>query len=167
MENLLSSKHILNFNLKAKVFVIATVAFVGLVLVVRQPASPDASQGGPGWLVNSKKLLSGQMKSPEQTENKGSESSSEFWAIYLDSGQVFYGKKDKQNQNYVTMTSVFYYQPGVRSTSSENIRIIKVGTEIHQPQDYVYVNKQHIERQEQLTDDSKVVKAIEQYGEGK
>lgn len=157
MENLLSGKQPLNFNLKAKVFLIATIIFIGLVLMVRQP----------GWLVNSKKLLSGQMKSPEQTENKGSESSSEFWAIYLDSGQVFYGKKDKQNQNYVTMTNVFYYQPGVRSTSSENIRIIKVGTEIHQPQDYVYVNKQHIERQEQLSSDSKVVKAIEQYGEGK
>lgn len=157
MENLFSGKQILNFNLKAKVFVIATAIFVSLVLAVRQP----------GWLSNGKKLLSGQIKSSDQTENKGSEPSSAFWAIYLDSGQIFYGKKDKQNKNYVTMTNVFYYQPGVRSVNAENIRIIKVGTEIHQPQDYVYVNKQHIERQEQLSSDSKVVKAIEQYGEGK
>ena len=154
MENLLSGKKILNFNLKAKVFLIATVAFVGLVLAVRQP----------GWLSSGKKLLSG--------ESKGSifggpkvEPSDAFWAVYLDSGQVFYGKKDKPDKNYVTMTNVFYYQPGVRSAKSGNIRIIKVGTEIHQPQDYVYINKQHIERQEQLSSDSKVVKAIEQYKE--
>jgi len=164
MENLLSGKQIINFNQKAKVFAIATIIFVGLVLAVRQPE----------WLLNGKKLLSGQMKSPEQIENKDSvktdpkvESSSAFWAVYLDSGQIFYGKKGKQNNNYVTMEDVFYYQPGVRSANSENIRIIKVGTEIHQPQDYVYVNKQHIERQEQLSSDSKVVKAIEQYSEGK
>ncbi|MBI5356702.1 hypothetical protein HZB78_03760 [Candidatus Collierbacteria bacterium] len=153
MENLLSAKNQLNFNLKAKVFAIATVIFVGLVLAVRQP----------GWLSSGKKLLSGQMKPSEQTENKGSESSSAFWAVYLDSGQIFYGRKDKQNQNYVTMSNVFYYQPGVRSAKAENIRIIKVGTEIHQPRDYIYINKQHIERQEQLSNDSKVVKAIGEY----
>lgn len=157
MENLLSGKQILNFNLKAKVFAIATVIFVGLVLAVRQP----------GWLSSGKKLLSGQIKSPEQTENKGSESSSAFWAVYLDSGQVFYGKKDKSDKNYVVMNNVFYYHPAIKLTKSGNVRLVKVGTEIHQPQDYVYVNKQHIERQEQLTDDSKVVKAIKQYGEGK
>ena len=151
MENLLSGKKILNFNLKAKVFVIATVAFIGLVLAVRQP----------GWLSSGKKLLSGQIKSPEQADL--TKVSGEFWAVYLDSGQIFYGKKDKQNKNYVTMTNVFYYQPGVRSAKAENIRIIKVGTEIHQPQDYIYINKQHIERQEQLSNDSKVVKAIEEY----
>jgi len=155
MENLLSGKQILNFNLKAKVFVIATVIFVGLVLAVRQP----------GWLSSGKKLLSGQMKSPEQTENKGSESSSAFWAVYLDSGQVFYGRKDKSDKNYVVMSNVFYYHPAIKLTKSGNVRLVKVGTEIHQPQDFVYVNKQHIDRQEQLSSDSKVVKAIEQYNE--
>lgn len=44
MENLLSAKRILNFNFKAKVFAVATVAFVGLVLAVRQP----------GWLSGGK-----------------------------------------------------------------------------------------------------------------
>jgi len=155
MENLLSGKQILNFNLKAKVFLIATVVFVGLVLAVRQP----------GWLSSGKKLLSGQMKSPEQTENKGSESSSAFWAVYLDSGQVFYGRKDKSDKNYVVMSNVFYYHPAIKLTKSGNVRLVKVGTEIHQPQDFVYVNKQHIDRQEQLSSDSKVVKAIEQYNE--
>ena len=155
MDNLLSGKRQLNFNFKAKVFAIATVIFVGLVLAVRQP----------GWLSGGKKLLSGEIKPFGQS---GSAKDSEgFWAVYLDSGQIFYGKKDKQNKNYVTMTNVFYYQPGVRSAKAENIRIIKVGTEIHQPQDYIYINKQHIERQEQLSDDSKDVEAIKQYGEGK
>lgn len=156
MENLLSSKHILNFNLKAKVFVIATVIFVGLVLAVRQP----------GWLSSGKKLLSGESKgsifgSPKVEPLDG------FWAVYLDSGQVFYGKKDKSDKNYVVMSNVFYYHPAIKLTTSGNVRLVKVGTEIHQPQDFVYVNKVHIDRQEQLTDDSKVVKAIKQYGEGK
>ena len=154
MENLLSGKKILNFNFKAKVFAVATVLFVALVLMVRKP----------GWLSGGKKLLSGEIKPFGQSNSaKGTDG---YWAVYLDSGQVFYGKKGNPDKNYVTMTDVFYYQPGVRSTKSGNIRIIKVGTEIHQPQDYVYVNKLHIERQEQLSDDSKVVKAIEQYGEG-
>jgi hypothetical protein len=153
VENLLSAKKILNFNFKAKVFAVATVVFVALVLAVRQP----------GWLSGGKKLLSGEIK-PFGQSNSAKDTDG-YWAVYLDSGQIFYGRKDKQNQNYVTMNNVFYYQPGVRSVKAENIRIIKVGTEIHQPQDYIYINKQHIERQEQLSDDSKVVEAIKKYNE--
>lgn len=149
----MSAKKILNFNFKAKVFAVATVVFVALVLAVRQP----------GWLSGGKKLLSGEIKPFGQSNS--TKDTDGYWAVYLDSGQIFYGRKDKQNQNYVTMNNVFYYQPGVRSVKAENIRIIKVGTEIHQPQDYIYINKQHIERQEQLSDDSKVVEAIKKYNE--
>lgn len=134
---------------------IATVAFVGLVLVVRQP----------GWLSGGKKLLSGEIKPFNQSGS--AHDSDGYWAVYLDSGQVFYGRKDKSDKNYVVMSNVFYYHPAIKSTKSGNVRLVKVGTEIHQPQDFVYVNKVHIDRQEQLSNDSKVVKAIEQYGEGK
>jgi len=150
MENLLSGKKILNLNFKAKVFVIATVIFVGLVLAVRQP----------GWLSS---LFKGWTFGSPKVQPLDS---SVFWAVYLDSGQVFYGKKDKSDKNYVVMTNVFYYHPAIKLTASGNVRIVKVGTEIHQPQDYVYVNKVHIDRQEQLSNDSKVVKAIEGYKEG-
>ncbi|MEK7110959.1 MAG: hypothetical protein AAB856_00035 [Patescibacteria group bacterium] len=155
MENLLSAKRILNFNFKAKVFAVATVAFVGLVLAVRQP----------GWLSGGKKLLSGEIK-PFGQSNSAKETDG-YWAVYLDSGQVFYGKKDKSDKNYVVLSNVFYYHPAIKLTKSGNVRLVKVGTEIHQPQDFVYVSKVHIDRQEQLSADSKVVEAIRQYGEGK
>lgn len=154
MENLFSGKKILNFNFKAKVFAVATVIFVGLVLAVRQPS----------WLSGGKKLLSGEIiklfgQSDSSKETGG------YWAVYLDSGQVFYGKKDKSDKNYVVMSNVFYSHPLIKSTKSGNIRLAKVGKEIHQPQDIVYINKAHIDRQEQLSDDSKVVEAIRQYNE--
>lgn len=146
MENLLSKSQLSNLPLKTKFLVGAAVAFAVMAFFVRQPGllTPEAASV------------------PQEAV---SDKASPYWAVYLDTGQVFYGQKFKSDKTYVIMTKAFYYQPGVRSAVAGNIRIIKVGTEIHQPEDKVYVNRAHIERQEQLSAESKVVKAIEKYNE--
>lgn len=88
---------------------------------------------------------------------------SEYTAVYLDTDQVFYGKFKGESGDYVVLTDAFYYQPGVRSLIQGNIRIIKLGTEIHQPEDRVNITKSHITMRERLLNDSKVVKAILKY----
>lgn len=102
------------------------------------------------------RLLSPQPSAPAPNEM------SEYWAVYLDTDQVFYGKL-AQGSIYDTLTDAFYYQPGVRATLQGNIRIIKVGTELHGPEDRVLVNRARIVMRQQLTSQSKVVRAIDEY----
>lgn len=94
---------------------------------------------------------------------------SDYWAVSLDTDQVFYGKLKKGNP-YLEIRDAFYYQPGIRAASQGNIRIIKVGTELHGPEDRVMINKTHVVMTQQLTSESKIVQAIQQYlrqqGEG-
>lgn len=89
---------------------------------------------------------------------------SDYWAVTLDNGQIFYGKLENGDP-YLVMTDVFYYRPGFQAEKGK-IRIVKVGTELHQPQEEVHINKSHVVAKEQLTLDSKVVNAIKNYKPG-
>lgn len=86
-----------------------------------------------------------------------------YWAVTLDTGQIFYGKIEKVDEKSITLTSAFYYQPGVSSANTESIRITKVGTELHKPKDLVYLNRSHVVSRQVLIQDSRVVKAINTY----
>lgn len=86
-----------------------------------------------------------------------------YWTVTLDTGQIFYGKIDKIDGESIALKDAFYYQPGVSSVNAENIRITKVGTELHQPQDIVFLNRTHIISRQVMTSDSRVVKAIQKY----
>lgn len=102
----------------------------------------------------------------KQSSTAGTETpkpASQFTAIYLDNDQVFYGRSQGTRGPYLVLTDAYYYQPGSRSSKEGTIRIVKVGTELHQPKDTVMLNSTHIIMQEPLSADSKVVKAIEKY----
>lgn len=114
---------------------------------------------------NPQELLSAEPKSDRPTPPPSMAETgdlSDYWAVTLDTDQVFYGKLKKGNP-YDELRDAFYYQPGIRSSAQGNIRIIKVGTELHGPQDRVFINKTHVVMAQQLTPESKIVQAIEQY----
>lgn len=104
-------------------------------------------------------------KSAPEKEKKqeAGDSLSGYSAVYLDNGQEFYGKVEGKDGGYLVMTDAFYYQPWVRSLVPGNMRILKLGLEIHQPEDRVYISPSHVVMQERLKNDSKVVKAILKY----
>lgn len=89
--------------------------------------------------------------------------SGEYQAVFLDNGQVYFGKLDRSEEEFYTLTDVFYLQSGVTVTETANLALTKLGAEAHGPEDRMQVNVEHILFIEDMKDDSKVVQAIQQY----
>ena len=135
------------------------IVIIGLIWAANQPWSPFKIE-----LKKQNQLVSPAANKAEEKPAAENENQSDYWAVTLDTGQIFYGKLTNSDP-YLVMSDAFYYQPGVRAEKG-NIRIVKVGTELHQPQDEVHINRAHVIAKEQLTVDSKVVQAIEKYQPG-
>lgn len=88
----------------------------------------------------------------------------EFQAVFLDNGQVYFGKLKRSSKTFYELTDVFYMQSGnVGLDKTSNLSLSKLGGEAHGPEDKMNINVDHILFIENMTTDSKVVKAIKQY----
>ena len=100
--------------------------------------------------------------------------SSKYQAVFLSNGQVYFGKLQPQNDDYLKLTDIFYLQ--TQSTDAANTTdlqdmtttqtsptIIKLGSEIHGPEGQMIISKNQVLFYENLKPDGRVVKAIEQY----
>lgn len=105
---------------------------------------------------------------------------SDWQAVFLTNGQVYFGKLKDVNSSYPTLEDVYYLQvqdvpiqPAEPATDEAGVQpaqktqqqmiLIKFGTELHRPMDKMYLNKDHIMFFEDLRADSNVVTAIENY----
>jgi hypothetical protein len=89
--------------------------------------------------------------------------SGEYQAVFLDNGQVYFGKLHKSRGDFFLLTDVFYLQSGVAVEQTSNLALTKLGSEAHGPQDSMQINREHILFIENMKNDSKVVQAIQQY----
>ena len=89
--------------------------------------------------------------------------SGDYQAVFLDNGQVYFGKLDRSDDEFFTLTEVFYLQSGVAVTETANLALTKLGAEAHGPEDRMEINVEHILFVEDMKTDSKVVQAIQQY----
>lgn len=88
----------------------------------------------------------------------------EYQAVFLDSGQVYFGKLKARNGDFYSLTDVFYLQSGaVGLDQTSNLSLVKLGNEAHGPEDRMEINKEHILFIEDMKGDSKVVQAIQDY----
>lgn len=98
-----------------------------------------------------------------------------FQAVFLTSGQVYFGRMQVLNDNYIKLTDVFYIQADAGATDGENpqdttndsssMQLIKLGNEIHGPEDMMIINREQVLFYENLKDDGKVAQTIRQYQE--
>lgn len=98
-----------------------------------------------------------------------------YQAVFLTNGQVYFGKLAHGGVNYSTLTDVYYLQgqqqaQDVLAESSEDgesrrgdTQLIKLGEEIHGPEDEMIINEDQILFVENLKQDSTVVRTIEEY----
>jgi len=92
-----------------------------------------------------------------------------YQAVFLDNGQTYFGELKKDNDDFYILTNVYYLQSkqGSQSPESlaagENASLVKLGNEMHGPEDEMRINKAHILFIEDLKGDSKVSKAITDY----
>ena len=88
--------------------------------------------------------------------------SSEYQAVFMDNGQVFFGKIENTGGPTPLLKEV-YYISRQQSTDGKEVKsiLIKRGNEWHGP-DYMYINKQHIVIIEPVAPNSRVAQLIKE-----
>ena len=132
------------------VAVVLVVAVVGLCLA-----------------LNNKNDGSGSVNFNENT----SINTTEYQALFLSNGQVYFGKLSDLNHKYVTLHNIYYLQvqqnlqagSGGNTSDGSKISLAKLGSELHGPEDKMYVSSDQVLFWENLKDSSQVVQAIHKY----
>lgn len=90
-----------------------------------------------------------------------------FQAVFLSSGQVYFGKVESVNEKYLTISHIFYLQKGggdIQSgTTSSATSLVKLGCELHAPYDKMTINRERIDFWENLKDSGQVGEAIKDF----
>ena len=97
--------------------------------------------------------------------------SSEYQAVFLTNGQVYFGKFSHVSSSYVELTKIFYLQvqqqvqPGSTTTnnSQQQVSLAKLGGELHGPEDEMFISRDQILFWENLKPSGKVSTAIANY----
>lgn len=94
-------------------------------------------------------------------------------AVFLTNQQVYFGNITNINSRYITLGNIYYLttnqqvQPtsGTNSTSNANsqVSLVKLGCELHAPQDQMTINRDQVTFWENLKGDGQVAKAVQQY----
>lgn len=98
------------------------------------------------------------------TQSIGDIATGEYQAVFLDNGQVYFGKLKLAKGDFYQLTDVFYLQTGsISLDQTSNLQLTKLGGEAHGPEDKMQINKEHVLFIEDMKAESKVVKAIQDY----
>jgi hypothetical protein len=99
--------------------------------------------------------------------------SKKYQAVFFTNGQVYFGKLNMFNGEYMKLTDIYYLQtsagsdesknPQATTTDQGNPTLIKLGSEIHGPEDEMIIAKDQVLFYENLKTDGKVAQSIEKY----
>ena len=96
--------------------------------------------------------------------------SNSYQAVFLTNNQVYFGRLMKRNSQYPVLRDVYYLQitqalqpRDQNAPAATNINLVKLGAEIHGPEDVMVINRNHILFFEDFKSDSQVVTSIEQF----
>lgn len=99
----------------------------------------------------------------------GSSGTSDYQAVFLVNGQVYFGQLSGMNGQFLNLSDVYYLQvnqalqPADGSAQTPDISLVKLGGELHGPTDEMEINRDQILIIEDLKKDSNVVRAIDEY----
>jgi hypothetical protein len=99
-------------------------------------------------------------------------SKAQFQAVFLTNGQVYFGHLENATAKNLVLSDIYYLQSTPQNpqqgtsqtdqTSQANLTLVKLGNEIHGPQDKMVIKSDQVLFWENLKDNSKVVTAIKQ-----
>jgi hypothetical protein len=95
-------------------------------------------------------------------------STEEHEAIFLTNGQVYFSKVENRDKPFIVLNDIYYLRvqqnlqpsPNNQQNGQPSISLVKLGNELHGPEDIMYVNRDHVLFIEPLKTDSNVVQAI-------
>jgi hypothetical protein len=101
-----------------------------------------------------------------KAENKYVDNS-KLQAVFLNTGQVYFGNVKSLNASYLVLSNIYYLQTSgsgstaaATSTSSSNVSLVKLGCELHEPFDQMVINRDQVTFWENLQSDGQVAKAV-------
>jgi len=101
--------------------------------------------------------------------------SKKYQAVFFTNGQVYFGKLTSLNQSYLKLTDIFYLQSesttdddsknpqNAASNSQGDVQLIKLGDEVHGPDDEMIISRDQVMFYENLKTDGKVSQSISKY----
>ena len=106
--------------------------------------------------------------------NRNNAELSDYQAVFLTNGQVYFGKISQTRDTYVVFRDIYYLQvnkqlqPADTQTASQSqLSLIKLGNELHGPDDLMHINRDQILFFEDLKSDGRVAQAITEYQKNK
>lgn len=135
-----------NLNMKRAIGTLVILVIVGLLIFV----------GISKWQARKEPALNG----------------NSFYAVFLTNDQVYFGHLSKVDDNYLSLTNIYYLQlkqplqatststDSTTVTDQSKLSLIKLGKEIHGPKDEMQINRQNVLFYEELNDSSQVVQTI-------
>lgn len=131
---------------------IATVVIGGAVVILLVALVVLISFGGP------------------KSEDKYVDST-KLQAVFLNTGQVYFGNIKSLNNKYFVLSNIYYLQStnsnssSAASSSASNITLVKLGCELHEPYDQMVINSDQVTFWENLQDGGQVAKAVKTFQE--
>ncbi|TSA45539.1 hypothetical protein D4R52_02205 [bacterium] len=107
---------------------------------------------------------------------RAASSKGSYQTVFLDNGQVYFGKLHSMSKDMYSLTDIYYLRAGsVQPTAAESgsapsagsVDLVKLGSEIHAPRDEMIINKSHVLFYEDVGEGSEVMKLIRAYQQGK
>ena len=89
-----------------------------------------------------------------------------YYGIFLTNGQVYFGTIASENTRKLFLKDIYYIQlkgDANGASSSSDISLLKLGNEVHGPEDSMEINQNNILFIEKLRPDGNVAKAIQTY----
>jgi len=96
-----------------------------------------------------------------------------YQAVFLDNGQVYFGKIVSIQGGYIDLSQVYYVASNSNGSPSQSsaqgsagsggaatISLVKLGNELHGPTDEMFIAEPHVLFYENLRPDSQVVQSI-------
>jgi hypothetical protein len=87
-------------------------------------------------------------------------------AVFLNTGQVYFGNITDLNSKYFVLTHIYYLQTSNASSSStssssnSSVTLVKLGCELHEPYDKMVINATQVTFWENLQSGGQVAKAV-------
>ena len=86
----------------------------------------------------------------------------QWQAVFLTNNQVYFGKLVNYDNAYVTLTDVYYLRTAsdLEASGGSSLNLIKLGGELHGPEDVMYIPKANVLFWENMKATSQVVQTI-------
>lgn len=138
---------------------------------------------GPSWLkwvsfvllISVTIVLAGLVFTLATSKDEKGESkyvtSGQYQAVFLAGGQVYFGQVTSLNNSYMRLQDIYYLrvnqtvQPDQANnqSASNDVSLVKLGCELHGPQDEMLINRDQVIFWENLKTDGQVAKAVAEY----